>query len=258
MMWSSLKYVKTVLRNLVLPPAGPLLLALIGLLLLGHRPRLGRSLIAIGIVSLWLLSTPWVADAITGGAEHYPAFDWSKPSGAQAIVILGGGGQRALAPEYGGPAAEPNLLERLSSGAFLAQKTHLPVLVSGYHIEADAMSVTLARNFNLEVRWKDDQSYDTFENAKHSAQLLRASNISRVLLVTRATHMLRSMREFEATGIQVAAAPVGILAARDLGFYRYLPNPDTLARSYAALYELWGEPVRQLLQFTHLRRQQSA
>lgn len=256
-MLSWLKYSKTLLRNLVLPPAGPLLLALLGLLLLGRRPRLGRCLIAIGIVSLWLLSTPWISDAITRRAEHFPAFDWTQATQAQAIVILGGGGQRALAPEYGAAAAEPYLLERLSYGAFLARKTQLPVLVTGYHVEADAMSITLARNFAVAVRWKEDQSYDTFENAQHSAQLLRAAGVNRVLLVTRATHMLRAAREFEATGLQVLPAPVGMLAPRDLGIYRYLPNPDTLARSYAALYELWGEPVRQLLQFTHLRRQQS-
>ena len=35
------------------------------------------------------------------------------------------------APEYGGPAAGPGLLERLSYGAYVARRTGLPVLVSG-------------------------------------------------------------------------------------------------------------------------------
>ena len=33
-----------------------------------------------------------------------------------------------------------------------------------------------------------------------------------------------------------------------------LPHPDALLQSYAALYELLGEPVRAFLAATHLRR----
>src|ERR1700722_4053818 len=98
-----LKYCKALLRQLILPPAGPLLLAFIGLFWLRHGPRVGRALIGLGLASLWLLSTPVVADALSRLAEHYPPLDLSRPSGAQAIVILGGGGWRDTAPEYGGP-----------------------------------------------------------------------------------------------------------------------------------------------------------
>ena len=86
-----LKYAKTVLRNLILPPTGPLLLAIIGLLLLRRRPRLARGLLALGLGSLWLLSLPFVADALTRLTEHYPPLDLAQPTQAQAIVILGGG-----------------------------------------------------------------------------------------------------------------------------------------------------------------------
>src|SRR5450755_3002097 len=138
---------KTVLRQLLLPPAGPLLLAIIGLLLLQRRPRLARGLLALGLGSLWLLSTPVIADAITRLTGNYPALDLNQLAGAQAIVILGGGGQRDLAPEYGGPAAEPEELERLAYGAFIARRTGLPVLVTGFEGEAVAMRATLRRNF---------------------------------------------------------------------------------------------------------------
>jgi uncharacterized SAM-binding protein YcdF (DUF218 family) len=119
-MWM-LKLSKTLLRNLILPPAGPLLLAIIGALLLRRSPRLARVLLAAGLGSLWLLSLPIVSDALTRISTHYPALDLSQPTQAQAIVILGGGGQRAYAPEYGGPAAEPLLLERLAYGAYIAR-----------------------------------------------------------------------------------------------------------------------------------------
>jgi uncharacterized SAM-binding protein YcdF (DUF218 family) len=246
---------KTVLKNLILPPTGSLLLAMLGVLLLKRRPALARACLVTGIGSLWLLATPLVSDAITRLAEHYQPLDWSAAAGAQAVVILGGGGQRGFAPEYAGPAAEPVLLERLAYGAFIAKRTGLPILVTGNGIEATAMRDTLLRNFGVQVRWVDDQAYDTFENARNAARMLRADGVRRVVLVTRATHMWRSVHELAATGLVVVPAPVGILARRDLGIGRYLPNPDALMRSYGATYELLGEPVRIFLAATHMRHQ---
>jgi uncharacterized SAM-binding protein YcdF (DUF218 family) len=249
-----LKYCKTLLRNLILPPAGPLLLAIIGALLLQRRPRLARVLLAIGLGSLWLFSLPLVADALTRVAQHYPPLDPSQPTQAQAIVILGGGGQRAYAPEYGGPAAEPMLLERLAYGAYIARHTGLPVLVTGNGIEALAMRESLVRNFAVEPRWVEDRSYDTFENARNSVQLLRTDGVRRIVLVTSADHIWRAAHEFTAAGMEVIPAPAGVWAERDVGVQRYLPDAAALLRSYLATYELLGEPVRQLLSLSHLRR----
>jgi uncharacterized SAM-binding protein YcdF (DUF218 family) len=249
-----LLHLKTLLRNLVLPPAGPLLLALLGLLLLRRRPALARVCLGVGVGSLWLLATPVVSDALTRTVERYPALQVAAAGGAQAIVILGGGGQRLRAPEYGGPMAEPLLLERLAYGAFLARRTGLPILVTGFEGEADAMRTTLARNFGIEPRWVDRAAYDTFENARNSARLLRADGIGRIVLVTRGTHMGRSVQEFAATGLDVVPAPAGVLAPRDPGVWNFLPNPDSLLRAHAALYELLGEPVRVFLAATGLRR----
>jgi uncharacterized SAM-binding protein YcdF (DUF218 family) len=245
---------KTLLKSLILPPAGPLLLAILGVFLIKRRPRLARACLILGLGSLWLLSTPVVSDALSGLAEHYPPLDWRQAAAAQAIVILGGGGQRPFAPEYGGPAAEPYLLERLSYGAFIAHKTGLPVLVTGFHIEAVAMHDTLLRNFGIEARWVDDQAYDTFENARNSVRLLKADGIHRIVLVTHATHMWRSVHEFTAAGVEVVPAPAGMLTERDIGISRYLPNIDALQRAHAALYELLGDRVRVFLAATHLRR----
>jgi uncharacterized SAM-binding protein YcdF (DUF218 family) len=253
-----LKYWKTVLKNLILPPAGPMLLAIIGLLLLRRRPRLARVLMALGLGSLWLFSLPFVADRFTRLTQHYPPLDLSQPTPAQlqaqAIVILGGGGQRDYAPEYGGPAAEPIMLERLAYGAYVARHTGLPILVTGNGIEPVAMRASLLRNFGIEPRWLDDRSYDTFENARNSALLLRADGIQRILLVTSATHIWRAAHEFTAVGMDVVPAPVGMLSTREFGLPRYLPDVDALGRSYLATYELLGEPVREFLALTHLRR----
>jgi uncharacterized SAM-binding protein YcdF (DUF218 family) len=249
-----LLHLKTLLKELILPPASPLILALLGLLLLKARPRLARIFIVVGVASLWLLSTPIVADALTRIVELYPPLDFHQAAERQAIVILGGGGQRALAPEYQGPAAEPFMLERLSYGAYVAKKTGLPILVTGFSLEARAMHDSLQRNFGIETRWIDDQAYDTFQNARNSARILTAAGVHRIILVTHATHMRRSVREFTDAGFDVVPAPVGMLAVRDFGVLQYFPNPDALVRSHTAIYELIGEPVRILLSASHLRR----
>jgi uncharacterized SAM-binding protein YcdF (DUF218 family) len=245
---------KTFIKHLFLPPMGPLLLALLGLLLLKRRPATARACLILGIGSLWLLSTPIVTDALSGLAEQYPPVDLHRAADAQAIVILGGGGQRRFAPEYAGPAAEPPLLERLSYGAFLANKTGLPILVTGFRIEAVAMQNTLQRNFGIDARWVDSQAFDTFENARNSAALLAAAGVKRIILVTHSTHMRRSVHEFTDAGFDVIPAPVGILAEREIGVSLFLPSPDALERSCAAINELLGEPVRAFLAATHLRR----
>lgn len=252
-MWVLLR-VKTLIKSIILPPAGPMLVAIVGACLIRRRPRLARACLALGLGSLWLMSTPVVSDALTQWVEFYPPLDLRSAAGASAIVILGGGGQRWVAPEYGGPAAEPLLLERLSYGAYVAHKTGLPVLVTGFRMEAVAMRDTLRRNFAVDPRWVDDESYDTFENARNSVRMLAAAGVSRIVLVTRATHMRRSVKEFMAAGIQVVPAPVGMFAPRELGISRLVPNPDALLRTHSAIYELLGEPVRIFLSVTHLRR----
>jgi uncharacterized SAM-binding protein YcdF (DUF218 family) len=245
---------KTLLKSLIFPPTGPLLLALAGVLLMTRRPRMARACLIAAVGSLWLLSTPVVSDLLTGLAERYPPLDLRAAAGAQAIVILGGGGQRAAAPEYGGPAADPVLLERLSYGAYIAHHTGLPVLVTGYHVEADAMRSTLERNFGIDARWVDADAYDTFENARDSVRLLGADGVRRIVLVTSGTHLWRSVQEFTAAGVEVVPAGVGMLAERESGISRYLPNTNALWRADTAINELLGDLVRRFLAAAHLRR----
>ena len=68
--------------------------------------------------------------------------------------------------------------------------------------------------------------------------------------------MWRSVHEFTAAGVEVVPAPVGILSQRGhSSIIQYVPNPDALVHSYAAIYELLGEPMRRFLAASHLRRQ---
>ena len=252
-----MEILKTILRILILPPASPLLLVFAGLWWRRRSPRLGLALIGAGAGTLWLLSTLVVATPLERLAEHYPALDpaRARSTAAQAIVILGGGGQRSYAPEYGGPEADPYLLERLAYGAWLARRTGLPVLVTGHRIEATAMGETLARNFQIRPRWVEDRAYDTFENARNSAVILRAAGVERILLVSGAAHLWRAANEFRAAGLTVIAAPVHVWAPTEWTVFDFLPSARALVTSNFALHELIGEPVRRFLAWSGLRRQ---
>jgi uncharacterized SAM-binding protein YcdF (DUF218 family) len=253
---------KSLLHTLLLPPGGPLLVAAAGAWLLRSRSaraaRAGWLLLGAGLASLWLLGTPLVADALARAAEREPALDLTRASQAQAIVILGGGEERIAAPEYGGePAPGSVLLERVTYAAFLAHHTALPVLVSGTAEEALAMRASLARDFDIQVRWVEDHSRDTFQSAQFSARLLKAAGLSRILLVTDSAHEWRASQEFASAGLTVLPAPVGVWAPRETGLLRYLPAPAALARSSAALYELLGDVVRRALAALRLRTQEA-
>jgi uncharacterized SAM-binding protein YcdF (DUF218 family) len=182
--------------------------------------------------------------------QHYAALDLSRPTGAQAIVILGGGIRRQ-APEYGGDAPNDGSLQRITYGARVARATGLPVLVSGGVVrggtpESVVMKEFLEHDLSVPVRWTETESQDTAQNASRSAAMLEAAGIHRIILVTTGLHMSRSVNEFRATGLEVIAAPVHLWSPFDTGVLAAIPNMDALVRSNLALYELGGELVRRI------------
>jgi uncharacterized SAM-binding protein YcdF (DUF218 family) len=251
---------KILLHTLLLPPAVLLLLAAAGAWLAGRsqgRPRrVGWWLLWGALALMWVLSLPIVAEGLEAVTQRDPPLDLRRAPEGQAIVVLGGYRERDAAPEYGGePAVGANLLERVTYAAYLAERTGLPVLVSGTREEADAMTFMLARSFHIRVRWREARSRDTFQNARFSAQLLRAAGVSRILLVTDADHEWRAANEFSAAGLQVLPAPTGLLGTHTRDAFDFLPNSTALAHSTEALYELLGDLAQRLFAVLGLRRQ---
>src|SRR5262252_333119 len=158
-------WIKAVLKALLLPPTGFLLLAAVGLGAQRRFPRAGRTLAAGAIILLLAISMPVVADHLTDLVDTSTAFQRSNADGAQAIVVLGGGIRRD-APEYGGDTLGILTLERVRYGARLARLTGLPVLVSGGSVhggvpEATPMREALESEFGIRVRWAEERSRTT-------------------------------------------------------------------------------------------------
>jgi len=236
---------KQLLKNLVLPPTGPLLLATLGLVLVAfRRARLGGAILcALGLALLWVLATPIAADSLVRWAERYPALDPGQVGDAQAIVILAGG-VRVDAPEYGTSAPGATSLERLVYGARLARRTHLPVLISGSHFETASMSDFMHQDLGVTPQWLENRSRDTHQNAQFSAVILARAGVHKVVLVTSAAHMARSVVEFNQAGIDTLPAPAAMWTLRDKGLLAFVPNADALVRSQRAMYEGLGRVVQ--------------
>jgi len=235
------------LKALFLPPSGPLLIGVVGLLLWHRRPRLGYALCAAAIGSLWVLSTPIISDALVRATEGYPALDpahlTASQSSAQAIVILGGGVRRN-APEAGADAPGTHVDLRLIEGAKIARATHLPILVSGSARETAAMRRFMQEDLQLPVRWVEGASSDTHENAVFSARLLKKQGIDRIILVTSSTHMVRAVAEFTAAGLSVTPAPAEMWTHDERAVLAFVPSILALERSHTAIYEWAGRIIR--------------
>ena len=232
-----------------LPPLLPLLPIALGLVLLGHFPRLGRTLGWSGVILGLLLSTPASVNWLTAQIEDPVPLSADTIQHADAIVILGAG-RRPYAPEFGGATVNRLALERLRYGAHLARATGLPILVSGGSVadetpEAALMKTALEEDFGIQVRWVEERSRDTRENARYSSAILIPAGMRRVLLVTHAAHMSRAQAEFEAAGLVVQAAPTAWLGnynettAGD-SWLAELPNPNSAYAGWFAMHEALG------------------
>ena len=247
-------WLKALVKVMVLPPTGLLLIALLGLGLCRRFPRVGRSLMATGVIALLAISSPIVAEFLVGFVDTSPPFDLKVARSAKALVILGGGTRRN-APEYGGDTLATLTLERVRYGARVARLTDLPVLVSGGSVlggmpEATLMALALETEFGVRVRWIESHSRTTHQNAVLSAFILKREGVDRILLVTHAFDTRRAIAEFEAQGLSVVAAPTGGYSASaadgggdDRDIFDYLPSMAGLTRSYYATYEILANVV---------------
>lgn len=234
-----------------MPPAGPLLVALAGLLLLRRAPRFGRALAFGGVLALFALCLPAVALLLTRALEA-PPFDAKQHPDAQAIVVLGGG-VNGWAPEFGGESVARRSLERVRYAAHVSRETGLPVLVSGGAgpgsgtTEAMVMARVLDEEYGLPPRWTEARSRNTRENARNSAELLRADGLSRVIVVAHAVDMPRALAEFRDAGLQPVPAPTMIPWHGPLVAVDFLPTAAALQASHDALYEMLALLARRSL-----------
>lgn len=238
-------YLTNFLSSFLLPPLNLLLLAALGLWLWHKRPIIARSLLTASFALLWLLSTPYFAQALLHELEGEPYVASTKIPAAEAIVVLGGG-TYFHAPEYGADTVSKETLERLRYATKLHSETNLPILVTGgaplgnSRSEAEQMKHVLTQEFYVPVKWVEDASFNTMENARLSRQLLKQAGIERIYLVTHAWHMPRAVQVFQAAGFQVIPAPTGYTTRYQTDLLTFIPNTYALHESRIFMHELIG------------------
>jgi uncharacterized SAM-binding protein YcdF (DUF218 family) len=240
----------------LIPPNLFILLTVIGLALAWRWTRLGLVVATIGGALLYLASMPVVADYLV---EHVKALAGAMPilragSSPEAIIVLSADYRRSDVPGQSytvGPAT----LERLADAAREARRLGLPVLVSGGRPKeinqslAMMMSTVLQDDFRVPVRWREDRSLNTYENAAFSGEILRQAGVPSALLVTDCRDMARALWSFHAVGYPVTPAVCphpqtgngqSVGAAPPLSASSFFPQIPALLNSYRALHELIG------------------
>ena len=230
----------------LLPPLCFLLLLGLGIVFFHRRPKLARFTLLTLFILIYVCSTPYCTDASLHLLEVRHAPLHPPYAEADAIVILGGG-SNFDAPEYAGQdTVSDTTLQRVRYAAVLQRATGKPILTSGGKPkggktgEAVQMRDVLEQELHVPVRWIDDDSDNTFENARNSYQMLHTQGIQRIYLVTHAWHMPRAMRAFQDAGFTVVAAPTAFTTGEHLGPMAFIPRAESLRDSKIFMHELIG------------------
>jgi uncharacterized SAM-binding protein YcdF (DUF218 family) len=232
------------LALLLLPPAAPLLLLAFGAILARRRKVAGLTLAFLSFAALWVSSLEVVGYSLLHRLEPPPV---ARPALANATAIVVLGATRIHdSPEYGEDTAGTQALARLRYAAHLARETGLPILVSGGKpyggslAEGEVMARVLQRDFNTPVKWIEDRSTTTAENAAQSFAILQPAGHTRIALVTSAWHMPRAERAFRKAGFDVISAPTAYTSRRESKLSDWIPSAEGLYATRVALWELLG------------------
>ena len=250
-------YLSKLLPPLVYPVGLITILILIALFSV-RRPRLQRASLLLALGMLFVAGNRWVADGLVRSLEWQYLPVGEIPT-AEAIVLLGGG---TLSPEP--PRA---MVEMTSAGDRVLYAARLyrqgnaeRIVVSGGGIDWISKEASPAEEMaNLleffqvpsEAILLEPDSRNTYENALFSREILEPLGINRIILVTSAAHMPRSVALFKQQGFEVLPAPTDFRvtqssweqlfsASLPTQMLNLLPSAENLSQTTGALKEYIG------------------
>ena len=218
--------------------------ALVGALLALRWRRSGTALALAASLCLFVAATPVTSGYLIRRVEA----DLPRTPDlheAQAIVVLSGDVQRGNGddvPDTLGPLT----LQRVVFAAAAYRRLHLPVAVSGgrqpgeHTNAAELMKAALEGEFAVPVRWSENRSRTTWENAVFTARLLQPAGINTVLLISQAWALPRALWAFERVGLKALPWPAARAEPQPLRVEDFLPNAGGLQDSFFALHEMVG------------------
>ncbi|MCA6502548.1 MAG: YdcF family protein [Pseudanabaena sp. M135S2SP2A07QC] len=232
----------------------------IKLISLLKKNRFASTLIAIALITLLLSSneifSKWLVRSLEW--QYLPNSDIPK---AEAIVVLGGGTRPRIAPR---PWYEVNEAgDRILYSSWLYKQGKAPlVIVTGGRAEwlgdggnpesEDMAAIAKFMGVPSSAIIQESQSFNTRDNAINTKEILAKKGINKILLVTSALHMPRSIEIFRKVGVEAIALPTDFLSVQNennKGFaliLDFLPSVDALKNTTNAIKEYIGLLVYQL------------
>ncbi|HMV43666.1 MAG TPA: YdcF family protein [Leptospiraceae bacterium] len=225
---------------------------LLGLLIVLFKIKGGRnkflSFLPIGL--LWFAASfPVCQSLITSLEKEFPPIKVKDAPRADAIVVLGGM-INTLSPF-------PDRVEILGSGerltdAILLHKAGKAEYVlftggSGLLFDQEVKEAGFAKKFLIDFGIPENkillesESRNTFENALYTKKILEEKKIERIILVTSAFHMKRSIAIFQKLGIEAYPFPTDYRSLRmDLNWEIIIPATGALETTTIAIKEWMG------------------
>ena len=243
-----LERMKPLATAALLPPMPFLILVTLGLGLSRKRRSAGHAVAWVGLAMVWASGCLGVAQAIAPRLLALPKAlsaeqisELARHNREPVAIIALGSGLEPFAPEYGGASLQYRSLERLRYAMWLGQRTGWPVGFSGgvgwgqsqntpSASEAVVAEHIASSEYGHPLRWVEGASRDTRENAANTVAMLRRDNVKRIVLVTHAWHMARSIRNFqraaraEGLALQIDPAPIGLAVDTELEWLRWVPS----------------------------------
>lgn len=195
--------------------------------------RLAALLFALTFV-FYLLCTSFVAERTLGWLEqaYLPP---AEPKGD--VIIMLGGGAMPDSPDVDGVGALcSSPANRLLTAVRLQRKLGVPILLSGGQVYEDTgAEAKIARRMLIDLGVPEEQilvetrSINTTQNARYSAEILRAQGLTHPILVTSAFHMKRAVLNFKKQGIDVVPYPADYQVTHHPVFHYTKLRPQTEA-----------------------------
>ncbi|WP_457676117.1 YdcF family protein [Thiolapillus sp.] len=244
-----MSYMMTKLLPLFLYPLGFSIVVLLLARWLAGRDKSWMASLLVGfvVVLLWVGSMPRFSDWLVSTLEHeWPPVSAGDAPPADAIVLLGGM-IRGVVPGMNLPDLSGSV-DRIFHAAALYREGKAPVLLlaggnaTGYRSEAESMRRMIQMlGVPDDVLLLENQSRNTRQNARYSADLLNARGVHDILLVTSAYHMRRAKREFERQGFRVFPAATDYqVVNRPVTLLDWMPEAGALQQTTRAIKEYLG------------------
>ncbi len=205
--------------------------------------RLTKILMALGLIFLLAPLGQWGTMYLE---NYYPRLS-HIPSDAKGIILLGGNFDLQVSHERGIPCYNLAAGRLVGFMEIAAQYPNLPVVftgggIRGPQIESEAewtRHVLEKLRFDLTRVRFEDQSLNTYENAKLTFEMIRPQPEDRWVLVTSAVHMPRSIALFRAFGWNVIPCPVDYHAESNVGYRLQFNALKIIQYCFYAFHE-WG------------------